>query len=78
MRVYGPDEPVEREEPTNWSLVGPPYESDLVFDWLEVHINSKTRQTLDEIRVGATWASATAPWIADPGPKKEGPPAPND
>jgi hypothetical protein len=76
MRVYGPDEPVEREEPTSWSLVGPPYESDLVFDWLEVHINSKTRQTLDEIRVGATWASATAPWIADPGPGKEGAPSP--
>jgi hypothetical protein len=34
-----------------------------VFDWLEVHINSKTRQTIDEIRLGTTWSSVTAPWV---------------
>ena len=62
MRVFGPQEPVDREEPGNWSVVGPPIESDLVFDWLEIHINSHTRQTIDEIRVGTTWASVAAPW----------------
>ena len=62
MRVYGPEEPIEREEPGSWSVVGPPFQSDLVFDWLEVHINSLTRQTIDEIRLGSTWASVTAPW----------------
>jgi ferric-dicitrate binding protein FerR (iron transport regulator) len=63
MRVYGPDEPVEPEEPGSWSVVGPPFQSDLVFDWLEVHINSKTRQTLDELRLGTTWLSVAAPWM---------------
>jgi hypothetical protein len=67
MRVYGPDEPVEAQETGSWSVAGPPFQSDLVFDWLEVHINSKTRQTLDEIRLGTTWSSVTAPWGAAPG-----------
>jgi hypothetical protein len=62
MRVYGPDEPVERQEPGSWSVVGPPFQSDLVFDWLELHVNSKTRQSLDEVRLGTTWSSVTAPW----------------
>jgi hypothetical protein len=62
VRVYGQDEPIDRAEPDGWSVVGAPFESDLVFDWLEVHINSKTRQAIDEIRVGLTWASVTAPW----------------
>jgi hypothetical protein len=66
VRVYGPDEPVDREEPGSWSVVGRPFESDLVFDQLEVHINSKTRQMLDEVRLGATWWSVTAPWMSKP------------
>lgn len=63
MRVYAPLEPVEREEPGSWSVAGPLWKSDLVFDWLQLHINSKKRQTLDELRLGSTWASVTAPWI---------------
>ena len=62
LRVYGPQEPIDREEPANWSVVGPPIQSDLVFDWLEVHINSHTRQTIDEIRIGTTWAAVAGHW----------------
>jgi len=65
LRVYGPQEPVELQEPANWSASGPPIESDLVFDWLEIHINSFTRQTIDEIRLGTTWSSVTAAWTGD-------------
>jgi len=43
-------------------VVGPPIESDLVFDWLEIHINSHTRQRIDEIRLGTTWAAVAGPW----------------
>jgi hypothetical protein len=64
LRVYAPDEPVDGEEPTNWSAVGPPIQSDLIFDWLEIHINSHTRQTIDEVRLGTTWASVAAAWAA--------------
>jgi ferric-dicitrate binding protein FerR (iron transport regulator) len=63
VRVYGPDEPVDSEEPGMWSVVGHQVESDLVFDWLQVHINSKTRQSIDEVRLGTTWSSVTAPWV---------------
>ena len=64
LRVYGPRESIEREEPNSWTCVGPAFESNLVFDWLEVHINSRTRQTIDELRLGTTWPSVTSPWIA--------------
>jgi ferric-dicitrate binding protein FerR (iron transport regulator) len=63
LRIYGPQETVERQEPDSWTVVGPPMDSDLVFDWLEVHINSLTRQTIDEVRLGTTWASVAAPWL---------------
>lgn len=62
LRVYGPQEPVEPQEPAVWSAIGPPTHSDLVFDWLEIHINSHTRQSIDEIRLGTTWSSVAAPW----------------
>ncbi len=74
MRVYGPAEPIEHEEPGSWTVSGPPFRSDLVFDWLQVHANSKTRQVLDEIRLGTTWASVTAPWVGPArGGKRGGP-----
>jgi hypothetical protein len=72
MRVYGPDEPVEQEEWGGWTVTGPPLTSKLVFDWMEIHINSKTRQTIDEIRLGLTWSSVTAPWAAGPAEKQAG------
>lgn len=66
IRIYAPREPVDVEEPGSWSVVGPQFRSDLVFDWLQLHINSGRRQTLDELRLGTTWASVTAPWISGP------------
>src|SRR5262249_34057241 len=66
MRVYGPAEPIEPDEPGSWSVIGPPFRSDLVFDWLQVHVNSRTRQMIDEIRLGTTWPSVTAPWARAP------------
>ncbi len=63
LRIYGPQEPVDRLEPTTWSAVGAPVQSDLVFDWLEVHINSHTRQAIDEIRIGTSWGAVTGPWV---------------
>jgi hypothetical protein len=74
MRVYAPGEPIEQAEPGSWTVVGPPFRSDLVFDWLQLHINSKKRQTLDELRLGTTWSSVTAPWISAPAARKEGRP----
>ena len=65
LRVYGPDEPVDRSEPAGWTAVSPPIESDLIFDWLEIHINSHTRQSIDEIRIGTTWPAVTAAWASD-------------
>jgi hypothetical protein len=71
MRVYGPADAVEHEEPGSWSAVGPPFQSDLVFDWLQLHINSEKRQTIDEVRLGTTWAAVTAPWVGVLGAENE-------
>ncbi len=60
LRIYGPADPVDVSEPTNWTLNSGPFQSDLVFDWLQLHINSKARQTLDEFRLGTTWAAVTS------------------
>jgi hypothetical protein len=72
MRVYAANELIEREESGGWTVAGPPLHSKLVFDWMEIHINSMTRQTIDEIRLGTTWSSVTAPWIGVAGAKKVG------
>jgi ferric-dicitrate binding protein FerR (iron transport regulator) len=74
LRVYGPDEPIEADEPAAWSAGSPPFHSDLVFDWLQLHVNSTARQSIDEVRVGTTWSSVTAPWMTAPPPKKGGRP----
>jgi ferric-dicitrate binding protein FerR (iron transport regulator) len=74
VRVYGPDEPVEPDEPAAWSSDSPLFRSDLVFDWLQMHANSTARQSIDEVRVGSTWSSVAAPWIAAPPPRKGGGP----
>lgn len=66
LRVYGPQEPVDAQEPAVWSVVGPPTDSSLVFDWLEIHINSHTRQAIDEIRIGTSWPSVAATWYSKP------------
>ena len=68
VRLYGPDEPVEAEETAAWSMHTPPFRSELAFEWLELSINGKSRQVIDEIRLGTTWESATAPWLAKTGP----------
>jgi hypothetical protein len=71
LRVYAPEEPIDPEEPGSWSVVGVPFQTDMVFDFLEVHINSKTRQAIDEVRLGTSWLSVVYPWVRDVRPKKE-------
>jgi len=74
VRVYAPREPIGTEEPGSWTLVGPPFESHQVFEWLGVHVHSNNRQAIDEIRLGTTWSSVTAPWMGAPGAGEEGKP----
>lgn len=66
VRVYGPGEPVGAGEPSSWTVVGQPFESNLIYEWMQIHVNSSARQTLDEIRLGTTWQSVTAAWGGRP------------
>lgn len=63
LRVYGAEDNVKAEETARWSVKSPPFRSDVSFEWVELYVNGKSRQTIDEIRVGTTWASVMAPWI---------------
>ena len=74
VRVYAPREPIGAEEPGSWTLVGPPFESRLVCEWLGVRVHSNNRQTIDEIRLGTTWSSVTGPWGAPAGAGDDGNP----
>jgi len=60
VRVFGADEPVNGREPSEWTLTSKPFHSDLVFQWLELSINSVRRQQIDEIRLGTTWTAVTS------------------
>jgi hypothetical protein len=71
LRVYGQDEPIDRDEPGSWSVVGRPFKTDLVFDYLEVHINSKTRQMIDEVRLSTSWLAAVSPFLGEPRDKSK-------
>jgi ferric-dicitrate binding protein FerR (iron transport regulator) len=71
VRVYGPREPTGSDEPASWTVVSPAVHSNLTFSWLGIHVNSKNRQMLDEIRVGSTWSSVTLPWTTMPAPKQK-------
>ena len=73
-RVYSREEVVDRDEPDSWSAVGPPSRCDLVFDWLELHVNSRSRQAIDEFRLGTTWSAVTAPWASPATAEKDGAP----
>jgi hypothetical protein len=71
LRVYGPDDTVDAEEPGDWSLVGKQFQSSFVLDRLELGINggSNNQEAVDELRLGTTWSSVTAPWIKQPLPE---------
>jgi hypothetical protein len=62
IRVYAPQETVEQVETSNWSILSPSFHSDQIFDWVQLHINSACQQSLDELRIGTTWASVTNAW----------------
>lgn len=59
IRVYGPDEPADPDEPKVWSAVTRSFHSDEVYDHAGVYIRSASAQAIDEIRIGTTWRSVT-------------------
>jgi hypothetical protein len=59
LRVFGPDEKPSIREPLSWTLISDVAHSDLAFDTMTLHINSRQdRQRIDELRIGTTWPAA--------------------
>lgn len=59
LKLYGPDETVDRHEPAAWTLVGQPGSYDGVLG--SIHINNGTERAwiVDELRLGTSWESVT-------------------
>jgi hypothetical protein len=60
LRVYRPEQPVDRREPASWSVASRPVRSDVTLNVLTISVDSQSRQMIDEIRIGATWGSVTS------------------
>jgi hypothetical protein len=67
FRVYGPEEPVDPQEPKYWTGATRSFHSDEVFDRAAVLLRARLPQSLDEIRIGKSWRSVTAWAVARPG-----------
>jgi hypothetical protein len=62
LRIFQPQEPIGMGEPSVWTIVTPPIESDESFRLMSLEFNCEQEQRIDEIRMGSTWESVTSPW----------------
>jgi hypothetical protein len=62
LRIFQPQEPIGLGEPSIWTIVTPPIDSDDSFRLMSLQFNCEQEQRIDEIRMGSTWESVTSPW----------------
>ncbi len=62
LRIFQPEEPISAREPSAWTVVTPPIQSDDSFSMMCLLFNCKQEQRVDEFRIGSTWESVTSPW----------------
>lgn len=67
VRIFQPGEPVSTHEPASWTVVTPTIDSDDSLCLMSLHFSCVHEQTIDEIRIGDTWASVTGPWAKGKG-----------
>ena len=60
LRVYRDGEPVDREEPTAWSTVGPPSRCGPAFSRVFLAAGPDALLEIDELKLGTTWKSVTS------------------
>lgn len=67
LKLYGPDDRVDRHEPATWTLIGKPGQYHGVLG--SIHINNGTDRawSVDELRLGTSWESVT-PRVTKAGP----------
>lgn len=62
LRLYAPRQWVDVDEPSSWTVVSRPVISNLSFDLVQVQSNTTMPLVFDELRIGSTWSSVTAPY----------------
>jgi len=63
LRVYSPQSAVSFDEPTGWSVISRPVDSDLQFDTILLQTFTTTPVMIDELRIGTTWLSVARPYF---------------
>lgn len=65
LTVYRLDGPIHTEEPAGWTLGTAPVDGDMHLDEFWFLFRGEGTQCIDELRIGRTWQSVTAPWGRD-------------
>ena len=62
VSIFDISEPLPAYEPHEWALKGLPFDSDLEYGRVVLHVNTRYyQQQLDDVRIGKTWSSVTLP-----------------
>lgn len=59
LKVYAPDEAVDRDEPERWTVVGRSYRLTSPIDAIHIYNGTERAYAIDELRIGTSWRSVT-------------------
>lgn len=59
LKLYAPEDTVDRHEPAAWTLVGQPGNYDGVLGSLHINNGTERAWSVDEVRIGTSWESVT-------------------
>ena len=60
VKAYRTNQPVDLDEPENWTLAGRAAGSDLLLSRIQMLSRRGTEYRIDELRIGSTWRSVTS------------------
>ncbi|WP_298867121.1 hypothetical protein [uncultured Gimesia sp.] len=59
LRVFSQAEIIPNEEPLTWSRTSAPFHDSTVYEHVRIHVGTKSKFFLDELRIGTSWESVT-------------------
>lgn len=60
LRIYRPGESVDPQEPSTWTVIGPPGRCDSNVTRIRLAVGDAAVWEIDELKIGTTWHSVTA------------------
>lgn len=59
LKVYAPEDTVDRDEPERWSVVGRSYRLTSPIEAIHIYNGTECGYAIDELRIGTSWRSVT-------------------